>query len=799
MAEASPVGLPLAASAVGLALAASAVGLALAASAVGLPLAASTVGLALAASTVGLALAASTVGLALAASAVGLALAASTVGLALVETAPARQHTPPRKGEGVAPSRLHDHPVLEPLEERFVTFHWAGSPVTAREGETIAAALVAHGVRAFGHHHRDGAPQGIFCANGQCSQCLVLADGRPVKACITPVREGLRVDPVDRLPQLPPMDSVPAFSEIPSIAVPVLIVGGGPAGLSAALELAAHGVRSLLVDDKQRLGGKLVLQTHRFFGSNDAVFAGTRGIEIARRLEGEVAQSDAVEVWLGATAVGAFSDGSIGILRGEGYALVRPDVLIVATGAREKSLAFPGNTLPGVFGAGAFQTLLNRDQVVPSRRLFIVGGGNVGLIAGYHALQAGIEVVGLVEALPECRGYKVHRDKLLRLGVPIHTSHSVLSANGTSTVESVTVAALGDGFTPIPGTERTYDCDTVLIAVGLDPVDEIYRAATRFGLPALAAGDADEIAEASAAIFSGRIRAREAARRWGAEVPAVPESWHKTAALLKSPGGAIGAAHVPKAESGVIPVFHCTQEIPCNPCAAACPLSLIHVDPGDIRGTPRFLGDERGVACVGCARCVTLCPGLAITLVDFRDDPERPTVTVPYELPTEGIAPGTRMTALDTEGDPLGELPVVDLRVPRGEHGTTLIRVLAPRAVAKRVAGVRPATVRTSPSPRSHPIAPLPDHAIVCRCERVTAGEIRALIESGYRDVNEIKAVTRAGMGACGGKTCAALIDRLFRDAGVRPEEVTSNVPRPPFVEVPLGRFAGIDEEGGRV
>ena len=110
--------------------------------------------------------------------------------------------------------------------------------------------------------------------------------------------------------------------------------------------------------------------------------------------------------------------------------LIKPEVLFVASGAREKSLAFSGNTLPGVYGAGAFQTLVNRDLIKPSEKLFIVGGGNVGLIAGYHALQAGIEVVGLVEALPECGGYKVHKDKLVRMGVPVYTSHTILSANG---------------------------------------------------------------------------------------------------------------------------------------------------------------------------------------------------------------------------------------------------------------------------------------------------------------------------------------------------------------------------------
>ncbi|HCP32008.1 TPA: sulfurtransferase, partial [Candidatus Acetothermia bacterium] len=89
----------------------------------------------------------------------------------------------------------------------------------------------------------------------------------------------------------------------------------------------------------------------------------------------------------------------------------------------------------------------------------------------------------------------------------------------------------------------------------------------------------------------------------------------------------------------------------------------------------------------------------------------------------------------------------------------------------------------------------LSDDTIVCRCERVTAGEIRELIRQGCRDMNEIKAVTRAGMGACGGKTCTALIQRLFREEGIPVDKVTENVKRPLFVEVPLGIFAGVKEE----
>ena len=89
-------------------------------------------------------------------------------------------------------------------------------------------------------------------------------------------------------------------------------------------------------------------------------------------------------------------------------------------------------------------------------------------------------------------------------------------------------------------------------------------------------------------------------------------------------------------------------------------------------------------------------------------------------------------------------------------------------------------------------VARIDDDEIVCRCERVTAGEIRALIRAGVRDLNQLKAATRAGMGACGGKTCPSLIERLFREEGVPPPQVTPLTQRPVFMEVPLGAFAGV-------
>ena len=305
--------------------------------------------------------------------------------------------------------RIKEHPVLDIPPKQDIPFFWEGHEMRGQEGEMISAALFANGVRTFSYHHKDDAPLGLFCANGQCGQCTVIVNGRPLKACMTPLRRNMRIEPLRGLPALPAEEESGTFHETEDIAVDVLIIGGGPAGLTAAIELGKAGIRTLLIDDKDKLGGKLVLQTHKFFGSVEDSFAGTRGFEIGALLEKEVRSLSSVEIWLDTAAIAVYSDKKVGVLKNnETYVLVTPRIILNATGAREKSLPFPGNTLPGVYGAGAFQTLVNRDLVRASDRLFIVGGGNVGLIAGYHALQAGIDVVGLIEAQKEVGGYRVH-------------------------------------------------------------------------------------------------------------------------------------------------------------------------------------------------------------------------------------------------------------------------------------------------------------------------------------------------------------------------------------------------------
>jgi len=688
-------------------------------------------------------------------------------------------------------NRITEHPILPIPEIDEVEFSFNGEKLKGRKGEMISSALIASDIHIFGHHYKDRSPQGIFCANGQCAQCLVMVNGAPMKSCMTPLSEGLEIRSVEGLPEIPDTDPVPDGKPIPELGVDVLIIGGGPSGLSASIELGKLGVNTLLIDDKDRLGGKLVLQTHKFFGSVEDSYAGTRGFEIGKILSDEVEKLPSVKLWLNSTAVGVFSDGIVGVVKGHTYRKIRPKKLLVATGAREKMLSFPGNTLPGVYGAGAFQTLVNRDLVRSSEKVLIVGGGNVGLIAGYHALQAGIDVAAVIEALPHVGGYKVHADKLMRLGVPIYTRHTIVSANGKDRVERATIAKLDESWKVVPGTHRTFEVDTVLIAVGLDEVNEFHKKAVQFGLDSFVAGDAQEIAEASAAMFTGKIEGMKIAKSLGLDVGEVPKEWDEKAAILKSKPGPISKREEIKKETGIFPVFHCSQRVPCNPCTSVCPVDALKTEQDSITGLPYMANLDK---CIGCLSCVGICPGLAISVVDYRKDPEMPTVSMAYEVRKDLVEKGQVVTVTDEDGAIMGKYPVERVienpKFPR----TLLVQIKIEKAKAKKIAGIWIKEKQEEPS-GIYEKEMLPDDAIVCRCERITAGEIRQAIRDGVRDLNHLKAVTRAGMGACGSKTCRPMIFRIFREEGIDLAEVTDRVDRPLFVEVPLGYFAGI--EGG--
>jgi sarcosine oxidase, subunit alpha len=229
------------------------------------------------------------------------------------------------------------------------------------------------------------------------------------------------------------------------------------------------------------------------------------------------------------------------------------------------------------------------------------------------------------------------------------------------------------------------------------------------------------------------------------------------------------------------PVFFCDEEIPCNPCATVCPSGCIELSGprGDIRDLPRL---AKG-GCKGCAACVAACPGLAVSLLR-RIDAEWSEVALPYEFRAEMEA-GSSAALLDQGGAFVEEAELLGKTFNR-KYGTWVLRFKVSAANAPRVIGLRiqrPEAAASAPAPG---FPAVPDDAIVCRCERVTFGELVAFVrENGVRDVNQLKSI-RAGMGACGSKTCSTLYPAVFRAAGVDPAGVEPGTLRPLSVELPM-------------
>ncbi len=321
----------------------------------------------------------------------------------------------------------------------------------------------------------------------------------------------------------------------------IAIIGGGPAGLSAAIYAASLGAKITLIDDGLELGGQLIKQTHKFFGS-EAQFAGIRGIEIAKKLIQEIERCKNIELITNATVTGYYEDEVITIIQGaDGNIMkkLKAQRIIVATGASENMLPFINNDLPGVYGAGAVQTLMNLYGVVPGNNVLMVGAGNIGLIVSYQLLQAGIKVEAIVEALPKIGGYLVHASKIRRLGVPIYTSHSLKEVYGTDWVEKAVISKVNKNFEFIPETEKELEVDTICLAVGLSPLsDLLWQAGCQMkyivelgGYVALRddhmkssldniyiAGDVAGIEEASSAMLEGKIAGLNAAVSLGYRV-----------------------------------------------------------------------------------------------------------------------------------------------------------------------------------------------------------------------------------------------------------------------------------------
>lgn len=316
-------------------------------------------------------------------------------------------------------------------------------------------------------------------------------------------------------------------SEFPNFDI--CVVGGGPAGLEAGIVAKELAANVIIIDDNPVLGGQLIKQTHKFFGSK-AHYCGVRGIDIAKILTDMVDELK-IDVLNNATVVGYYDDDTLGVLKEDKLFPIKAKIYIFAAGASENMLVFENSDLPGVYGAGAVQTMMNVYGVVPGKRALVIGSGNIGLIVPYQLLQSGVEVAAIIEILDKIGGYYVHAAKIKRAGVPIYLRHTIIQAKGKDYVEAAVITQVGDKFENLKGTEKTIECDMILIAIGLSPLCELlYQAGCRIDyVPELGGnvpyhnenmmtskshifvcGDLACIEEASTAMLEGKIAGAKA-------------------------------------------------------------------------------------------------------------------------------------------------------------------------------------------------------------------------------------------------------------------------------------------------
>jgi sarcosine oxidase, subunit alpha len=475
-------------------------------------------------------------------------------------------------------------PVLQRLPERIspalnrdgtVTMYFDGRPIEAFVGDTIGSAAYSAGIRLFSRSFKYHRPRGLLCCAGRCPNCLVTVDGTPnVRACMAPVAEGMRVEPqnafpslqrdllavIDKLDRLLPVGFYYKTFIYPRSAWPlyetvlrniaglgkvdfsksahghsvhrhlhpdVAVIGGGPAGLSAAIAAAEEGLRVVIVDDDHALGGHLRGETRVYDDAGE--FSGRSGHEIATELASRLESHANVEILAGAVAFGLYEGNLIGVAQEEADANrlieLRAGHTVIATGISEHPLVFENNDLPGVMLGSAAARLIRLWGVKPAQRAVVISAHDEGLRVAGDLLEAGVRIAAVAEHRTEIADGPELR-QLAEAGVPVLRGWSVLEAAGHGYVESAVLVRLDQAGRPIGGTERREECSLVAVSTGLETnasllwqagctvaYDEDLDLFTPRATPAgvSAAGDVTGVRDLRAALLGGRIAGQEAA------------------------------------------------------------------------------------------------------------------------------------------------------------------------------------------------------------------------------------------------------------------------------------------------
>ena len=466
-------------------------------------------------------------------------------------------------------TRLEALPAEQIDHTTRIEFRFDGQRVTAHEGDTVASALYASGVTTFSRGFKYHRPRGLLCGAGRCPNCLMEVDGVPnVRSCTQLVRQGMIVrhqnawpslahdilSVLDRLQWLMPVGFYYKALHRPKIlwslaqriirrvgglgsvnvdAVPedryhhqyqhtdVAVIGGGPAGLSAALEAAGQGADVTLVDDQPRLGGHL-----RFNGRNYRDMPGfgeASALDVAEKLTRSVEASSNIRVMAGATAFAYYQDNLLGILHGAELVKLRAKRVVVATGSYEVPLLFENNDLPGIMLATAAQRLIHLYRVKPGRTAVVAINHDQGYHAALDLLEAGVDVAAVVDSRPVPKGLDAV-EALESRGIPVLASQTITRAVGKNKVRAVDVSPVPQGGSPA-GTQRIA-CDIVCMSGGFQPAngllyqggsslsyDEDLGEAVPLEMPTslIAAGEVTGIHDLAASLLQGRLAGMQAA------------------------------------------------------------------------------------------------------------------------------------------------------------------------------------------------------------------------------------------------------------------------------------------------
>ena len=261
----------------------------------------------------------------------------------------------------------------------------------------------------------------------------------------------------------------------------LIVIGGGPAGLAAACAAWERGLRKILLAERDReLGGILNQCIHNGFGLHYFKEELT-GPEYARRFIEQLADTG-VEVRLDTMVLEVTPERQVHMVgRDTGYRVEEAKSIILAMGGRERTrgaIAIPGTRPAGVLTAGAAQRYVNMEGWLPGRRAVVLGSGDIGLIMARRMTLEGAKVLACVELMPRSRGLARNIVQCLRdYDIPLLLSHTVTDIRGRERVEQVVVSRVDSERRPIPGTEMIFDCDTLLLSVGLIPENELTRQA----------------------------------------------------------------------------------------------------------------------------------------------------------------------------------------------------------------------------------------------------------------------------------------------------------------------------------